>query len=606
MAAEAKQFRASRERKVMLGIWALGALACFLGVVAPPPAGPHDAAEQALDLVRVGSTAALAVTFLLGPGIIVWRAHGSHRPGLAFLPLPGLALLIGSGGLAWALAPAVDPRLTADLAIAAILVGLSAGLVFAGPDDLLDREEQRCLLIVGCALGIAVARALWSLGPVGELYGGTVSRTLEVGDRSDSRISFILPQLIAHGAGPYGGLGSSLFAPYNFSSRGPLPGLASSPIVLASGGRPPAGLPEQAWQPFDAQGFMAYRLAMMAFACMAFSSLWDLTRRLAGVAAARFAVLLAVTTPFLLHEVWFTWPKLLAASFVLMAAICVLESRPLRAGLLTGLGYLMHPVALLSLPALSLIALWPLRSPFLRRPNLRALALLALGVAASLAAWRLLNGAHYMQSDFLEYLGQAAPELHPSPEHWLVFRFKSLANTLVPMLLPIASASNGAINVVGGTSPFAIHFFFQYWTTLPFGIGILFFPLLLLGLWRAARLWPWPLLATVIVPFVTFAVYWGGSSTGMLREGLQAWVLTLLIVVACQQAQAGFPWLHSRAVRAILILRVVATAFLAIGPALLTKHALVRGSFVLTDVAVLLALAAFSLALSAAIRSAAA
>lgn len=587
----------------MVLFWSLAALAWLLGLAASPSAAAHGTAEQALDLVRVAATIGLAVTLLLGPGIAAFRARTGRRVGMAFLPLPGFALLAAVGGLAWALSGTLDPRTTCFAAVAAILAGLGVALGAAGPEELLDREERRCLLIVGCALGLAVARALWSLGPEGELYGGAVSRTLEVGDRSDSRISFILPQLVAHGGGPYGGLATFLFAPYNFSSRGPLPGLTAAPVALAAGGRPPTGLPEQPWQPFDAQGFMAYRLAMMVFACTAFVSLWDLTRRLAGTAAARFAVLLAATTPFLVDEVWFTWPKLLAASFVLMAGICVIETRPLRAGLLTGLGYLMHPVALLSLPALGLLALWPLRNPRLRRPRLRDLALLALGIGLFLLAWRLLNGSHYTQSGFLEYLGHAGPETGPGPARWLVFRLESAANTLIPLLLPFASAGNGEINVAGGTSPGSIHFFFQYWTGLPFGIGIVFFPLLLVSLWRAARLWPWPVLAGVVVPFAAFAIYWGGSSTGMLREGLQAWVLTLLAVVACQQARAGFPWLASRGVRLVLVLRIAETALLALGPALATRHTLVSGSFPLTDLAALLTMAAAACALAAAIWS---
>jgi hypothetical protein len=593
----------NRERAAMVVLWGLAALAWLLGLAAPPSASGHGTAEQALDLVRVAAAIGLAATLLLGPGIAAFRARPGRRVGIAFLPLPGFALLAAVGGLAWALAGTVDPRATCFAAVAAILAALAVALAAAGPGDLLDREERSCLLIVGCGLGLAVARALWSLGPEGELYGGAVSRTLEVGDRSDSRISFILPQLVAHGAAPYGGLATSFFAPYNFSSRGPLPGLAAAPVVLAAGGRPPASLPEQPWQPFDAQGFMAYRLAMMIFACTAFVSLWDLTRRLAGSAAARFAVLLAATTPFLVNEAWFTWPKLLAASFVLMAAICVIETRPLRAGLLTGLGYLMHPVALLSLPALGLLSLWPLRNPRPRRPRLRDLALLAIGVGVFLLAWRLLNGSHYIQSGFLEYLGQAGLETDPGPLRWLVYRFESTANTLVPLLLPLASASNGAINVAGGISPWSIHFFFQYWTGLPFGAGIVFLPLLLLSLWRAARLWPWPVLAGVVVPFTAFAVYWGGSSTGMLREGLQAWVLTLLAVVACQQARAGFPWLASRGVRLVLVLRVAETALLALGPALATRHVLVSDSFPLTDVAALLTMAAAAAALATAIWS---
>ena len=108
---------------------------------------------------------------------------------------------------------------------------------------------------------------------------------------------------------------------------------------------------------------MAYRLAMMSFAAIAFLALWDLVRRLAGRRGAYFAVLLAATTPFLVHEVWFTWPKMVAAAMVLLAAICVIQRRPLQGGLLVGFGYLMHPGALLAVPTLGLIALGRCEEP---------------------------------------------------------------------------------------------------------------------------------------------------------------------------------------------------------------------------------------------------
>ncbi|HWM64138.1 MAG TPA: glycosyltransferase family 39 protein [Solirubrobacterales bacterium] len=549
---------AGRERAAMLGLLALAALGCALGLVAKPTAGPHSGAGQMLDLVRVLSTVALAISLLLGPGIVLRATIGRLRgAGLAFLPLPGLALLVLAGGLAWALAGEVDPATTSLALLAPALGLLLAGLLAAGSEEMLDREERRALLVAGCVLGLAVGRALWSLGPEGELYGGTISRTLEVGDRSDSRISFHIVQLIANGTAPYSELGGSYFNPYNFSSRGPLPGLASAPVVLLAGGRPPTSLPEAPWQPFDASGFMAYRLAMMAFACTAFVSLWDLTRRLAGPGAARLALLLAATTPFLVHEVWFTWPKMLAASFVLLAAICLLERRALLAGALVGLGYLAHPVALLSVPALALLALWPQARPDWRHPRVRQLLLLGVGMAAFLLAWRLINGDHYSQSGFVEYFQQAGGDFDPPLWPWIEFRLRSIANTLVPLLLPLASADNAAINVAGGTSPGAIHFFFQYWNAAPFGAAIVFFPLLLVGLWRAGRLWPWPVLTTVVLPFLVFAVYWGSSLTGMLREGLQTWVLTLFVVLGCWQARTGYGWLRSRPIRAILALRAV-------------------------------------------------
>jgi hypothetical protein len=573
-----------RERFVLLALLAFAGLGCLLGLVAEPPQSLHGGkGEQLLDLARIVATASLAIALLLGPGV-VWRILDiGWRVTLPFLLLPGLLLLVLIGGLAWAFAGWSEPRVTC-FAICAPTLGVVLGaLLAAGPEDVFDREEQHCLLVFGCVLGLAIARAIWSLGPEGELYGGTISRTLEVGDRSDSRISYIIPQLVAHDAGPYEPLAASFFAPYNFSSRGPLPGLGSTPIVLLSGGHPPAELPEMPWAPFDFQGFMAYRIAMMTFACTAFVALWDLVRRLAGRGAARFAVLLAATSPFLIHEVWFTWPKMLAAAFVLMAGICIITRRPLQAGLLAGLGYLMHPVALLSLPALGLLALFSLRGVRWNAPRIIPAVLFVVGIAGFLIAWRLLNGPHYSQSGFLEYFTEAGWNFNPSIDTWLTYRLESVGNTLVPLLLPLASATNSSINVVGGISPGVVHFFFQYWDTLPFGMGLVFFPLLIAGLWHALRRWPWPVTATVVAPFALFGVYWGASSTGMMREGLQAWTLTLVAVLACQQAAAGFGWLRSRPLHALLTLRAVEVLAMAILPTLLTRHELISATFPLTD-----------------------
>lgn len=589
----------NRERIALLAVLALGLLGCLLGLFAEPAAAPHDKAEKVLDLVRILCTVALALSLLLGPGV-AWRAlSASERPlSLGFLPLPGLALMIAGGGLVWALAGSVDPR-TVCFALFAPLLGLLLGiLLWAGPGEIFDGEERRVLLVVGCVLGLAVGRALWSLGPEGELYAGTISRTLEVGDRSDSRISFHVTQLVATGEGPYGPLATTLLSPYNFSSRGPLPGLGASPVVLLSGGRPPAGFPDQPWLPFDPEGFMAYRLAMMSFAAVAFLALWDLVRRLAGRAGGYLAVLLAATTPFLVHEVWFTWPKMLAAAMVLLAAICVIYRRPLRAGLLAGFGYLMHPGALLMAPTLGLIALWPLRGALWKRPRIKQALLLVAGVAVFLLAWRLVNGGHYDQSGFLDYFEQTGPGGVPGfGTAWLESRAASLGNTVVPLLLPLANAHNVSINVVEGNSPAVVHFFFQYWNTLPFGVAIVFFPLLGVGLWRAGRRWPWPVLAAVVAPFVLFTVYWGSFDSGMMREGLQTWTLVLFAAIACEQAASGFGWLRSTPVRVLLTLRVVEILAMAMVPTVATRSELISPGFELTDAVAVAAMLGFGAAL---------
>ena len=207
-----------------------------------------------------------------------------------------------------------------------------------------------------------------------------------------------------------------------------------------------------------------------------------------------------------------------------------------------------------------------------------------------------------MQDSFFDYVGQAYPHFDPTTAQWIAFRLHTLANTFVPMFLPLFQADSVSINRLFGHSPFIVHFFFQPWTGVPFGLGIVFFPLLLASLWRAARRWPWPIFATILVPLVVFTVYWGASITGLLREGMQAWVLALIAVVAVQQAASGFPWLDSRPVRAILSLRAVEVAALALGATLGTRGINpINAAYPLTDVVAVALILAFSVLLGAAV-----
>jgi Dolichyl-phosphate-mannose-protein mannosyltransferase len=613
----------SRDKGVLVGVWTLAVVGCFLGLVFPSHAGARvSAGEQALDIARVLATAALAVVLVLGPGLALRCTGRLRRLELGFVPLPGIGTLALTGCLAWAAAAAgVSPRAVCALVLVPILVVVLVAVLQTDADDILRPDERGTLLVVGAALGVAIGRALWSLGPPGELSAGTIFRTLEVGDRSDPRLQFGVVQLISQGASPFGALAHSYFGEgYSFADRGPLAGLASAPVVLLSGGRPPAGYASAPWSPFDAQGFMSYRLAMMTLASTAFLSVWTLARRLAGAQAARLTLLLAATTPFLVHEIWFTWPKLLAASLILLAAIALIDGRPYGAGLLAGAGYLAHPIALLSVPTLVLVALWPPGETRLRRPRYAPGLLLCGGVATWLAVWRLVNWSHFTQQKFFSYVTEAGRSRalqsqlvralggHPAPvtlTAWLSDRLVSLANTLIPLRLFLLSASDVSINAINprcspfcaGSSPAVVHFFFQYWTALPFAVGILFFPMLLVSLARATRQWPWAITATVLVPFVLFTIYWGDADTGMLREGLQTWVLTLVVVVAIEQQRSSFPWLKHASLRGVLALRAVEVLLVATLPTLLTRHRAFESRYWITDIVALSAMVGLCAAL---------
>ncbi|HEY2478068.1 MAG TPA: hypothetical protein VGI17_05000 [Solirubrobacterales bacterium] len=540
----------------MLALLAAAALGCLLGLAKPPTLATHTTTkQQLLDIARITLTTCLAVTMVMGPGIAVRELLG--RPiRLAFLPLFGIGVLLLAGCAAWSLHGVLATKWTCAAVVGPTL-GLMLGILLAADlkEEFLSAEERRTLLLVGIPVGLAIARSFLFYGPIGELNAGEISRNLVTEPRPDSHTSFVVAAMVAHGTHPYGSEGAGLFAPYMFSSRGPIAGIASAPIMLVTGGRPILGVPNQLWEPFDPEGFMAYRVAMIVMSGTALITLWQLVKQLAGSRAARLALVLGMSTPFVYSELIFTWPKLLAASMILFGAIWLFERKPVRAGMAIGVGYLFHPSALFGYLALGLLALWPLKGAKLWRPQVKALVLMAVGTGIFVAAWLIANHGHNGQEGFFDYFEEAGANYHPSLAKWISFRATSLADTVVPLYLPIFQGHNPSINVFFGISPGVAHFFFQYWTSITFGFGILFFPVLLVSFWRFAKRRPWPFFAVVLFPFVFFWIYWGNGSSGFPREGIQAWILAVVAVLAVEQAAEHFSWLRSRTIRAILVLR---------------------------------------------------
>jgi len=546
-------------RGVRYGWWpALSLVGLLIGLNAPPSGlvGATGGWWSARALGRIALTAITAITLLVGPGLGLRQLLTEHRArdergaqrsddprrpvSLAVAIWVGPGLLAVLGILAWALYPVTDPYLTARIGAAVLLLGLLIGCGFLGR-PVLDPDETWLAGLSSLVFLIGLGRSLWSVSPAGELYHGTIARTLEVGDRPDSRTSYLTVSLISHGYPPFGLVAHLLYYPYSFSDRGPLPGIIATPVVLLTGAQPGGRFPVQPWSPFDQQGFMAYRIAMMLLAITILPAGYQLGRRLAGRPAGRLAALLLAGTPFVLHEVYYTWPKLAAAALCLLAGYLVLTGRPVRAGLAIGAGYLMHPLALLSVPTLLLLEVLATRPVGKRWPAPRRLAGWSLGSLAGLAAvlvgWRIAQGSHYSQGKFLSYLTTADNAEHPSVTQWLTARAISVGNTLVPLRLPIVDGHSRSINAVGPgntrlPSGALVHFFFQYWNGLPFGVGIVFFPVLIGALYTFGRRNPLGALVVVVVPFLVFAVYWGSFTSGLLREGLHPWVATLLVLAA--------------------------------------------------------------------------
>jgi hypothetical protein len=425
-----------------------------------------------VELLRLLGSLVLAFVLVFVPGLVLARRFPVFSAA-SLVALPGLTMLFVCGLFAWRL---LKQHVGATYCSAIVLVVLVALLWRMIRDPLpltAALPYRRVFAVAVCVIIIAAGRSLYSLGPANELYGGTISRTLEPGDRSDSRISFHVVQLAANGAGAYGALAQTLLSPWTFSDRGPIAGFIATPIVMASGGRPPDVMPDQRWLPFDPQGFAAYRAAMFVLASTVFFSLFGLVAEMVGGRAGLFAVAVAALAPFVLHETWFTWPKIFATSMVLVAAYLVVRRRVVPAGAFVGVAYLIHPSALFAVPALlALVA--TLRATEPRRAVLRASIMLIAGPIATMILWRVLNGDHYSQAGFFGYI-VADNGAGPGIGAWIYDRAVSLANTLIPLWLPLVNRSSPEINGLGGVRLSLVdHLEFAYWCTLPFGLGLLY------------------------------------------------------------------------------------------------------------------------------------
>jgi hypothetical protein len=87
-----------------------------------------------------------------------------------------------------------------------------------------------------------------------------------------------------------------------------------------------------------------------------------------------------------------------------------------------------------------------------------------------------------------------------------------------------------------------------------------------------------------VIPFALFSVYWGFTSTGLLPEGLHAWVLGLLIfsVVMWRKIAPTQP-AFSIAASIALLLRGIETLLMLLLPAIFNTHKLVAAPFMLSD-----------------------
>jgi hypothetical protein len=526
----------------------------WIGLSHPYRAWP-PALTAAYQFVQYATTIALVLVLVWAPGLMA----GALRPGAA--AAVRAALLLGTGPLllaALGVAIWVGGRWLPPSGLALALVTLlwaALGIAFrrwpaAGEPD---RDLQRSLLLSALLVTAVGAKSAYSTGPQGELFRGTVSRNFALSDRLDSRFGFLPSQAAAHRRGPTDPRTEAGYAPWTFFSRGPLAGLAAIPVVLATGGEPPDGPPDQRWQPFDPAGFAAYRVVMITLASGVIVALHLMLAPLVGGAWAGLGAGLLALTPFAAHEMLFTWPKWPATAWVALSFMFAHAQRPGGAGLALGVGFLFHPLALLWAPWL---ALWAAvrRDPRPRLPWLRAGAMFALGAGAIVLPWMALGAwaPHGTspplagQAGFLRYVLLA--DGHTATwSTWWHTRWLNFANTFVPFHGYLAEASFhhprfGSVHMPSG----ALEKFAQlWWTSLPLAAGAGVWAVGGAALLGAGRALAAPVVLFVVGPALLLVGYWGMDPLGLMRECghplLLAWI-ALAVVAAARRGGALAAW----------------------------------------------------------------
>ncbi len=542
-------------------------------------------------------TGVSALTLFLGPGLILRAAlcRRGRQISFVWVPVPGSLGLAVCGFMNWVAPPGISPEMFARSVVLILALSIAAACLKYKIFSPLTKTERKALAVVCLLTLLCTAKAIYSLGPEGELYGGTVSRTLEVGGRSDSRLSYFVAQLVGLRLRPFSDFANLAFSPYNFTDRGPLAGLATSSIVLAGPTHLEPELPMNVGTVFDAQGFAAYRISMIALAACSLLTAFGLARLFLSESWSFLAFLVASTSPFVIHEIFFTWPKLEDGSFSLLSAYLVFRKRYFCAGLMLGIAYLYHPAALVNLPALLLLSGAVVLESRRATAHLaraigrwlwRVISVLA-GLGLWTVLWRRLGRKHFHQGHFFGYLFEADTQT-PTVAHWLRSRFDSTVDTLVPLNVLIFHRKDWALNAIITPSPLVIQYFMQPWMTLPFGAGILFFPFLILLMWIATKRELAFFCAAFVIPFICFDLSYGTSRTGLLREGLHGWFLGLMIfAVYIWSKFAANRAMFSKLCQWALALRGLETVLMLVYPGIWSNGEFVQHRFRWTDSAAL-------------------
>ena len=343
-------------------------------------------------------------------------------------------------------------------------------------------------------------------------------------------------QLFQHRTDPmiHGFFGDS----WDFADRTPLAAAATASVLSSAGVTLPRPaiwtLPARELRPtaLDDLGYWQAHLVLVLLNAIVVVAIARLAWSLWGRRAALLAGLLAAANPFVFTHVFFTWPKLLAAAFVLLHYTYVRERRsPVLVGVTAGLAYLAHPLA----------ALFVLPSLLVACCQGRRRAVGTLGVAvATILPWQIWTALAAHTSRMLTYpLGYTmrdpadlGGELRVAWDqfrlgHALRVRLQDVIDTVWPFDLRRNLLSLPGRSMSGSEAWFTAHD-----RTLGGMMLFVLVPVFVIGViawWRMRR---GELLWMLVAPLALAVLFWGIDPQGLGSGLLQPAGALLVVIVA--------------------------------------------------------------------------
>jgi len=136
-------------------------------------------------------------------------------------------------------------------------------------------------------------------------------------------------------------------------------------------------------------------------------------------------------------------------------------------------------------------------------------------------------------ANFFRYFIEAGGgTLASSFSEWWDSRVVSFMNTLIPMHLSSFYHNHPWFHGVQPT-PRVVRNAFSFFNTLPFGVGIFYYFIMLYQLILIAIKKPFLFTGLILLQFLLFWVYWGSNILGLLPEGMHTWVVCIFLLIVC-------------------------------------------------------------------------